>query len=97
MNYQNDVLPNNVIKVGATTTMNEKTVLPGLLKNHATTKGRYGFLVVETGSLQFVWEEGNIVLDADADHPIVIFPEKRHHLRFVGNVTFRVEFYEIKS
>lgn len=94
MSYQNETLPENLIKVGSTARMTEETALPGLLKNHATSKGKYGFLVVESGRLQFVWEDGDIVLEADPNHPIVIFPERRHHLQFTGKVTFHVEFYE---
>ena len=47
--------------------------------------------VVEEGSLQFVWEdeEGNF-LDADPQHPIVIFPERFHHVTITGKDAFDV-------
>ena len=56
MNYQNEMLPEGAIKVGSTPSMNEETVVPGILKKHLAPKGKYGYLVVEQGSLQFVWE-----------------------------------------
>lgn len=74
--------------------MTEQTILPGILKNHETREGRYGFLVVESGALQFVWEQEGLVLDADPGHAIVIFPEKLHHVKITGKVQFYIEFYE---
>ena len=41
-------------------------------------------------------EEDN-VLDADPEHPIVIFPEPFHHVSITDKVRFRVEFYEVPS
>ena len=98
MNFQNEMLPEGALKVGATPSMNEKTVVPGILNNHLAPKGKYGYLVVEQGTLQFVWEDDQEnVLDADQDHPIVIFPERFHHVKITGNVQFRVEFYQVPS
>ncbi len=97
MNYQNAMLPERAIKVGSTPSMTEETVVPGILKNHLAPKGKFGYLVVEEGSLQYVWEdEENNVLDADSEHPIVIFPERYHHVLITGKVRFRVEFYEVE-
>jgi len=46
--------------------------------------------------LQFVWEdEEDNVLDADSEHPIVIFPERFHHVSITSKVRFRVEFYKV--
>ena len=96
MNYQNATLPQGAVKAGTTPSMTEKTVVPGILKKHLAPKGKFGYLVVEEGSLQFVWEdEENNVLDADPGHPIVIFPERYHHVSITGEVRFRVEFYDI--
>lgn len=98
MNFQNEVLPEGAKKVGSTPSMTEETVVPGILKKHLAPKGKYGYLVVEKGSLQFVWEdEENNVLDADPDHPIVIFPERYHHVAIKDSVQFRVEFYEVPN
>ena len=96
MNYQNEKLPENAIKAGSTPSMTEKTVVPGILNKHLAPKGKIGYLVVEEGSLQFVWEDDeDNVLDADPEHPIVIFPERFHHVLITEKVRFRVEFYEV--
>ena len=94
MPFQTVELPPNMIRVGATKTMTETTILPGLLRNHRTPKDRYGMLVVEKGTLQFRWEDDKTILDADPQHPIIIFPERFHRVLLAGPVTFRVEFYE---
>ena len=79
MNYQKAALPEGAVKVGSTPSMTEETVVPGILKKHLAPRGKFGYLVVEDGALQFVWEDdANNVLDADPEHPIVIFPERYH-------------------
>jgi tellurite resistance-related uncharacterized protein len=96
MNYQNETLPQGAIKIGSTPTMTEETVVPGILKKHLAPKGRFGYLVVEEGTLQFIWEDdAENALDADPEHPIVIFPERFHHVNITGQVRFRVEFYDV--
>ena len=96
MNYQNATLPVGAVKAGSTPGMTEETVVPGILKKHLAPKGKFGYLVVEEGALQFVWEDdADNVLDADPDHPIVIFPERYHHVSITGQVRFRVEFYDV--
>ena len=98
MHYQNETFPEGAIKVGSTPSMTEDTVVPGILKKHLAPKGKFGYLVVEEGSLQFVWEdESDTVLDADPGNPIVIFPERFHHVSITGKVRFRVEFYDVGS
>jgi tellurite resistance-related uncharacterized protein len=96
MNYQNETFPERAVKVGSTPSMTEETVVQGILKKHLAPKGKFGYLVVEEGSLQFVWEDDpDHPLDADPGHPIVIFPERFHHVSLTGKVRFRVEFYKI--
>ncbi|VGO22301.1 DUF1971 domain-containing protein [Pontiella sulfatireligans] len=98
MNYQNAVLPEGAVLAGSTKLMNQETVVPGILKKHLAPKGKWGRLVVESGSLQFVWEDdADNVLEADAGHPIVIFPERFHHVVITGEVEFRVDFYVLKQ
>lgn len=94
MNHQNAILPEHAELAGSTKLMNQDTVVPGILKKHLAPKGKWGYLVVESGSLQYIWEDdpGN-VLDADPGHPIVIYPERFHHVVITGAVEFRVEFY----
>ncbi len=96
MNFQNVRLPEGAEKAGSTPSMTQNTVVPGILKKHLAPKGKWGYLVVESGSLQYVWEDDpENVLDADPGHPIVIEPERFHHVVIAGDVTFRVEFYTV--
>ncbi len=96
MNFQNESLPAQAIKVGSTPAMTEETVVAGLLRKHLAPRGKIGFLVVEEGALQYVWDDApDEVLDADPDHPIVIAPERYHHVVITGAVRFRVEFYQV--
>ena len=96
MNYQNESLPKSAIKVGSTPSMTEVTVKEGILKSHLAPKGKIGYLVVEEGHCQYVWEdEDGPALDADLGHPIVIHPERYHHVIITGPVVFRVEFYTL--
>lgn len=94
MNYQNETLPEEAVKAGSTKLMTQDTVVSGILKKHLAPKGKWGYLVVESGSLKYVWEDDmDNVIDADPGHPIVIFPERFHHVVITGEVQFRVEFY----
>lgn len=96
MNFQNQVLPKNAVKVGSTPNMTEETVVKGILRNHLGPKGKLGYVYVEEGSLQFVWEDDqDNIIDADKEHPIVIEPERFHHVVITGPVVFRVEFYKV--
>ena len=96
MNYQNDKLPDGAKKVASTPTMSEETAVKGLLKNHLAPKDKYALVVVEEGALQFVWEDDkDNIVDADQQHPIVIPPERFHHVVVTEKVKFRVEFYEV--
>ena len=61
MNYQNARFPEGAVKVGSTPSMTEETVAPGILNKHLAPKGKFGYLVVEEGSLQFVWKMRRIM------------------------------------
>lgn len=94
MTFQDESLPLGVNKVGSTPLLTEKTVPTGILKKHLVPKGKIGLLVVEEGSLQFVWEDSpDEIIDADAEHPVVIWPERYHHVVVNDPVRFKVEFY----
>ncbi len=94
MNYQNATLPESAELAGSTKLMNQETVVPGILKKHLAPKGKWGHLVVESGSLQYVWEDdADNILVADPGHPIVIYPERYHHVVITGPVEFVVKFY----
>jgi tellurite resistance-related uncharacterized protein len=96
MNFQNAELPEGAVLAGSTPTMNEKTIVPGILANHMAPKGKCGLVVVEKGACQFVWEDDqDNPLDCDPAHPVVIFPERFHHVVITGPVELRVEFYAL--
>ncbi|MCF6330580.1 MAG: DUF1971 domain-containing protein [Sulfurimonas sp.] len=96
MNYQNETLPLGAKKVSATPNMTQDTAVKGILKNHLAPKGKYALVVIEEGALQFVWEDDkDNIIDGDKNNPIVIEPERFHHVVVSGEVVFRVEFYEV--
>jgi tellurite resistance-related uncharacterized protein len=98
MNYQNATLPDSATKVGSTPLMTQDTIVPGILKKHLAPKGKWGFLEVESGSLQFIWEdESDAPIDAVPGHPIVVFPERFHHVKITGPVSFRLGFYVVEE
>ena len=96
MNFQNAELPAGAVLAGSTPTMNQDTIVPGILAKHMAPKGKCGLLVVEKGACRFVWEDDrDHPLDCDAEHPVVIFPERFHHVVVTGPVELRVEFYSL--
>jgi len=98
MNYSKDKLPMGAEKVGETPLLNQDNIFPGLLKEHMAPKGKWGHIVVESGSLNFVWEDTpEEILTADKEHNIPIMPERYHHVILTGDVEFRVEFYKVKE
>lgn len=97
MRFQNLPLPNKDKKLGETPWMTEETVLKPILNKHMSPKGKVGLVVVKEGTLDYVWEDTpNDIITADKDHPIVIEPERYHHVIITGSVVFKVEFYEDK-
>lgn len=92
--FQFEQLPVNLKKIGETPIMNEKNIFKEILESHASPKGKYGYLVIIEGTADFVWEdEPDKIYTADRYHPIVIFPEKKHHVIITGPVKLKVEFY----
>jgi tellurite resistance-related uncharacterized protein len=94
MRYCRATLPAGLKKTGQTRLMTQDSVLPGILAKHKAPSGKHAFLVVSTGHVQFEWEDTHEVLDADPGHPIVIEPDRLHHVKVVGPVEFHVEFYK---
>lgn len=95
MRFQTLPLPNKENKLGETGWMTEETVLKPILNKHMAPKGKVGLVVVKEGSLGFIWEDTpNDMIKGDKDHPIVIEPERFHHVVITGKVEFRVEFYK---
>ena len=95
MIFQNLKLPSIENKIGETSWLTNKTVLKPLLNKHMAPKGKTALVVVKEGSLDYVWEDDlSSVLTCDKDHPIIIEPERYHHLIMTGDVKFRIEFYK---
>lgn len=95
MNYQKESLPKDAKFAASTPVLTEKTIPAPILKKHMAPHGKCGYLLVTKGSLQFVQEDSGETFDADPEHPIVIFPERYHHVKLVGPVEFRIEFYDV--
>lgn len=97
MNYQNAKLPDGAEFASLTPLMTDENVLKPILKKHMAPKGKCGYLIVTKGKLKFVWEDTGEELDADPEHPIVIWPERYHHVEITGPVAFKVEFYKVPA
>ncbi len=98
MRYQNIELPKEAVKIGETPWFTENSVPQGILNNHMAPKEKVGYVVVKHGSLDYVWEDDlDDVITADSNHPIVIEPERYHHIIITGKVVFKVEFYDSKN
>ena len=95
MKFQNLELPLQENKIGETSWLTEVTVLKPILNKHMAPKGKVGLVIVKEGSLDYVWEdELDNILTGDKDHPIVIEPERYHHVIITGKVVFKIEFYK---
>ncbi len=98
MRYQNESLPEGAVKAGETPVMNEKNVFPGILEKHMAPKGKWGRVVVIEGTLEYVWEDSpEEIFTIDPEHPLVIEPERYHHVVLTGEVEFKVEFYKVED
>lgn len=92
--FQFEQLPANLKKVGETPVMDEKNIFKEILQSHTSPKGKYGYLVIIEGTADFIWEdEPDKIYTADKYHPIVIFPERKHHVIITGPVKLKIEFY----
>jgi len=98
MRFQNLPQPNKENKLGETSWLTNETVLKALLNKHMSPKGKVGLILVKEGTVDFIWEDTpNDIINADKDHPIVIEPERYHHVIVTGSVIFKVEFYQDKA
>ena len=94
MVFQDERLPLGVKKVDSTPLFTEKTVPREILNKQLAPKGKIGLLVVDKGALQFVWDDSpDEIIDADSEHPVVIWPDRYHHVVINDSVRFKVEFY----
>ncbi len=97
MVYQNAALPDHAKFAGSTPEFTEATVPKPILNKHMAPAGKCGYLVVQSGALQFVWEDTGETFDAAPGHPVVIAPERYHHVQITGPVKFKIEFYALPA
>ena len=94
--YQGAKLPANAKFSVSTPVLTDTTVPRQILGKHMTPKGKCGLLVVLKGNLQLVWEDTGVIHDADPEHPVLLYPERYHHIQMDGPSEFRIDFYEIR-
>ncbi len=88
-------LPQDAEFASSSPVMTESSILPGLLKAHMAPAGMCAVLKVESGSVDFVWEDTGEVIHADPEHPVLIDGERLHHVQLAGPVRFRIDFYHL--
>lgn len=94
--YQGAKLPADAKFSVSTPILTDTTVPRQILGKHMTPKGKCGLLVVLKGNLQLVWEDTGVIHDADPGHPVLLYPERYHHIQMDGPSEFRIDFYEIQ-
>ena len=94
--FQGGKLPEGAKLTASTPVLTDTTVPYQILEKHMAPKGKCGLLVVLKGNLQIVWEDTGVIHDADPAHPVLIYPERFHHLQMDGPSEFRIDFYEIR-
>ena len=87
-------LPVGLTLQRTTPTFDERSTPVGLLRAHQVAEGVWGRLVVEGGSLGFVFEDApDVVRVIGSGDEQVIPPSALHHVVLDGPVRFAVEFY----
>ena len=87
-------LPDDLMLQRTTPTFDEHSTPAGLRGAHSVADGLWGRLVVEQGSLGFVFEDTpDDVRMVQAGEHQVIPPSRLHHVVIDGPVRFAVEFH----
>lgn len=86
-------LPDHVQRYKSTPVFTEETVPKGLLKDHNTKNGVWGLICIEQGELEYIIEDKETHI-LTPDNKGVVEPEIKHHIKPLGKVIFRVEFYK---
>lgn len=91
-----NVIPQGLIRYGASPVFSEETVPQALQKEHRTKAGVWAKAVVSEGSIEYILEESpDDVLTVAAGNFALIEPEVPHRVRVIGKVTFQLEFYRV--
>jgi len=85
-------LPDKVTALRSTPVFTEETIPAGLLKDHATKEGTWGVIQIESGQLKYTIGEDEVHI-LTPDKFGTIEPTVKHHVRAIGEVVFKVEFY----
>lgn len=87
-------LPSGFAPYQRTKTFTQDSVPEGLLANHATKRGVWGLIHVQSGALLYtVAAPQSAVLRLEPDVPGVIVAEVEHAVKPIGAVQFLVEFW----
>jgi tellurite resistance-related uncharacterized protein len=97
-------LPEGLELERVTREFDERSVPAGLLSAHRVASGLWGRLVVTSGEISFVFEDGSgdgAGVEDDLEwrrtvrtgEHVVIPPGRLHHVVVTGPVTFRIEFH----
>ena len=87
-------LPEGLTLQRTTSTFDEQSTPAGLRKAHRVADGVWGRLLVEQGSLGFVFEDTpDQVRTVSAGEHQLIPPSRLHHVVIDGPVRFAVEFH----
>ena len=90
----NGELPEGLTLQRTTSTFDERSTPAGLRRAHTIAAGVWGRLIVEQGSLGFVFEDAPEDLrTVSAGQHQVIPPSRSHHVVIDGPVRFAVEFH----
>ena len=89
-----DSIPIDAELTRTTRWFDETTVPAGLLAAHQIAAKTWGRLIVESGALDFTFEEGDdVTVSLRAGDVMVIPPSRAHHVTPGSTVKFCVEFY----
>lgn len=92
--YDSKKLPKDCIKTGETPILSDEKYFSEITEKHMTPKNIYGVLKVLCGELKFLWNDEDKIYTVNKEHPLVIEPERYHHVIINGSVQFIIEFYK---
>lgn len=92
-----DQIPEGYELARSTPQFDAESVPAGLLAAHRVAKGVWGLAVIESGTLEFTFEDEGEPRELGAGESQVIPPARPHHVKPLGEVSFRVEFYRAPS
>ncbi len=78
----------------STPIFNNESCPDGIKQAHEVDSGYYAVLNVLDGKLHFIWEDNNEIIVVDDTKPFYIESNRKHHLEFMDQVKFRVDFYK---